>query len=81
MDSVQNCDSYINILLSQTYTCHFLRSHLLERWFLARLILDPEDGCDTFFRNVTSHTDYMALSKKKVTFMITAVKNSNLTTN
>jgi hypothetical protein len=31
------------------------------RWFLARLIFDPEDGSDTFFRNVGSHTDYTAL--------------------
>jgi hypothetical protein len=28
------------------------------RWFLARLIFDPEDGGDAFLRNVGSHTDY-----------------------
>jgi hypothetical protein len=30
-------------------------------WFLDRLILDPEDGGYTFFRNVGSHTDYTTL--------------------
>jgi hypothetical protein len=28
-------------------------------WFFAPLILDPEDGRDTFLRNVGSRTDYM----------------------
>jgi hypothetical protein len=31
------------------------------RWFLVRIIFDPEDGSFTFFRNVGSHTDYKAL--------------------
>jgi hypothetical protein len=26
------------------------------RWFLAQLILDPEELVDTFLRNVSSHT-------------------------
>jgi hypothetical protein len=30
-------------------------------WFLAQLILDPDDGSDTFLWNVSSHTDYTAL--------------------
>jgi hypothetical protein len=34
---------------------------LATRWFLARLIFYPEDGGNTFLRNVGSHTDYMAL--------------------
>jgi hypothetical protein len=38
---------------------------LLARWFLARLILDPEDGDDTFLRNVGSYTDYMKLYCKR----------------
>jgi hypothetical protein len=33
------------------------------RWFLARLIFEPEDG-DTFLRNVGSHTDYTVLYKE-----------------
>jgi hypothetical protein len=37
-----------------------LHSHLLALWFLARLILDLEDGDNTFLRNVGSNTDYMA---------------------
>jgi hypothetical protein len=40
-------------------------SRLLARWFLARLIFDPEDGGDTFFRNVGSHTDCMALYPRR----------------
>jgi hypothetical protein len=31
------------------------------RWFLPRLFFDPEDGVDTFLRNVGSPTDYTAL--------------------
>jgi hypothetical protein len=31
------------------------------RWFLARLIFEPKDGCDTFLRNVRRHTDYTEL--------------------
>jgi hypothetical protein len=27
------------------------------RWFLARMIFDPEDGGDMFLRNVGSYTD------------------------
>jgi hypothetical protein len=30
----------------------------IARWFPARVIFDPEDGGDTFLRNVGSHTDY-----------------------
>jgi hypothetical protein len=38
-----------------------LPNHLLARWFLSLLILDPEDGSDTLLRNVGSYTDYTAL--------------------
>jgi hypothetical protein len=31
-----------------------------SRWFLARGFFYPEDGGDTFFRNVGSHKIYMA---------------------
>jgi hypothetical protein len=34
-------------------------------WFLAWLIFNPEDGGDTFFRNVSSHMDYMALYPRR----------------
>jgi hypothetical protein len=36
-----------------------------SRWFLARLIFDPEDGGDTFLRNVGSYTDYTALCPRR----------------
>jgi hypothetical protein len=32
------------------------RQNLLAHWFLAHLILDPEDGSDTYLRNVGSYT-------------------------
>jgi hypothetical protein len=35
------------------------------RWYLARLISGPEDGGDTFLRNICSHTDYTALYPKR----------------
>jgi hypothetical protein len=35
------------------------------RWFLARLIFDPEDGGDAAFRNVGSHTDCTALHPRR----------------
>jgi hypothetical protein len=34
-------------------------------WFFARLIFDPEDGSDTFLRNVGSHTHYTALYPRR----------------
>jgi hypothetical protein len=41
------------------------------------LIFDPEDGGDTFLRNVGSYTDYTVLYPKKMaTFVTTAVKTS-----
>jgi hypothetical protein len=36
-----------------------------SRWFLGRLIFDPEDGDDTFFRNVGSYTDYTVLYHRR----------------
>jgi hypothetical protein len=35
--------------------------HLLAPWFLASLIFVPDDGGDTFLRNVGSYTSYRAL--------------------
>jgi hypothetical protein len=49
------CSQQINRRFSKTYHLH------LGRGFLARLIFDPEDGGDTFLRNVGSYTDYTAL--------------------
>jgi hypothetical protein len=34
-----------------------IRDVAARRWYLARLIFDPEDGGDTPLRNVSSHTD------------------------
>jgi hypothetical protein len=39
-----------------------------SRWFLARLIFDPEDGGDTLLRNVGSCTDYTALYPRRWQF-------------
>jgi hypothetical protein len=51
-----------------------------SRWFLARGFFYPEDGGDTFLRNVDSYTKvYGATSQKTAFFMVTAVKTSNLT--
>jgi hypothetical protein len=33
-------------------------------WFLSLLIFNPEDGGDTFLRNVSSHTDYTASTRE-----------------
>jgi hypothetical protein len=46
-----------------------------SRWFLARGFFYPEDGGDTFLRNVGSHG---ATSQKTAFFIVTAVKTSNL---
>jgi hypothetical protein len=36
-----------------------------SRWFLARLIFYPQDGCDTFLLNGGSHTDHTALYPRR----------------
>jgi hypothetical protein len=43
----------------------FLPRYRLARWFLARLIFDPEDGGDIFLRNVGSYTDYTVLYNRR----------------
>jgi hypothetical protein len=50
------CNPYMKQRFGGTY----LPSRLLARWFLTLLIFDPEDGSDTFLRNVCSYTDYTA---------------------
>jgi hypothetical protein len=35
------------------------------RWFLDRLNFYPDDGVNTFLRNVHSHTDYTALYSRR----------------
>jgi hypothetical protein len=47
----------------------------VSRW-LQTLIFYPEDGGDTFLRNVGSHE--IATSQKTAFFIVTAVKTSNL---
>jgi hypothetical protein len=49
---------------------------LAARLFLTRLIFDPENGGDTFLRNVGSNTNYTAVSLKKATFIATSVRTS-----
>jgi hypothetical protein len=46
---IEPCRLYVNLL----------------RAILVRLIFDPEDGADTFLRNVGSHTDYTALYPRR----------------
>jgi hypothetical protein len=48
-------------------TCHLssFAYPAATHWFLALLIFDPEDGIDTFLRNVGSHTDYAALYPRR----------------
>jgi hypothetical protein len=48
---------YIIVIPTDSSFCPATRS----RWFLARLIFDPEDGGNTFLRNVGSYTDYTVL--------------------
>jgi hypothetical protein len=43
------------------------------RWPFARLIFDPEDGGDMFFRNIGSHKLLGATYQKMATFITTAV--------
>jgi hypothetical protein len=43
------------------------------------MIFDPEDGGDTFLRNIGSHTVYTALYPRRWKLVTTAVKTSNPT--
>jgi hypothetical protein len=58
-------------------TLRVLCCHLPERWFLARLIFDHEDGDETFLRNGGSNTDYTgAILQKMAPFITTAARTS-----
>jgi hypothetical protein len=54
---------------------HIVSAATCSRWFLARGFLYPEDGGDTFLRNVSLHG---ATSQKTAFFIVTAVNTSNL---
>jgi hypothetical protein len=60
---VAPCRSYVNRRFGGTYRLHLQGSlqsaATCSRWFLARGVLYPEDGGDTFFRNVDSNKIYM----------------------
>jgi hypothetical protein len=62
------CSPYVNRRFGGKYHLHLhgrkSAKTLAARWFLARIIFDFADG-DTFFRNVRSHTDYLALYPKR----------------
>jgi hypothetical protein len=72
---VAKCRSCVNRRFGGTYRLHLQGSKIRElgvfrlvtqsaatcsRWFLARGFFYPEDGGDTFFRNVGSHKIYTA---------------------
>jgi hypothetical protein len=40
-----------SLCMSRRFGGTYHSSHLIARLFLCRLIFDPEDGSDTFFRN------------------------------
>jgi hypothetical protein len=48
-----------------TSTSRILLSHLLACWVLARLIFDPENGGDTFLRNVCLYAVYTMLCARR----------------
>jgi hypothetical protein len=59
------CSPYVNRRFGRTCDLHLdgrkSEAPPAARWFLARLILDPEDGGYTFLRNVGSFSDYREL--------------------
>jgi hypothetical protein len=54
------------IIVIPTDSSFFLA--IFYRWFLVRLIFDPEDGDDTFLRNVGSCIDYTKMAIFKSDF-------------
>jgi hypothetical protein len=56
------CSTYMSRRFGGTY--HFCLD-TCPRWFLVRLIFDPEDGDDTFLQNVGSCTYYTALYPRR----------------
>jgi hypothetical protein len=73
--NIAPCSPYVNGRFEGTYHSHLQGRTSAEQgtmvwlflasWFLARMIFDPEDGGDTFLRNVCSHTDYTAVYLKR----------------
>jgi hypothetical protein len=64
---VASCRSCVNrrfrgTLLQSAATC--------SRWLLARGFFYPEDGGDTFLRNVSSHKTYTELHSQKTAFFV-----------
>jgi hypothetical protein len=65
------CSPYMNQRFGGTYHLHLQDRKSAEQdqqasrwqphWFLARLIFDPDDVCDTFLRNVGSYAYYSTL--------------------
>jgi hypothetical protein len=63
------CSYYVNRCFEETYRLHLQGRKIRERgtsvstwprWFLARRFFYPEDGGDTFLRNVGLHNIYTA---------------------
>jgi hypothetical protein len=47
------------------------------RPYVPNLVFDPEDGGDTFLRNVGSHTDYATIYQATGTFIIADIITQN----
>jgi hypothetical protein len=57
---------------------HFAKA-LAARWFLARLVFEPEDGDDTYSKSRFSYGLIRAISKEMAKFITNAVITSNPT--
>jgi hypothetical protein len=61
------CSRYVNRRFGITHHLH-LQGRILvpaTHWFLARLIFGPEDGGDSFLRNVGPRTNYSVLYPRR----------------
>jgi hypothetical protein len=60
------CSPYLNQRFEGTYQLHLEgKKSLPARCFIARLISDPEDGGDTFLRNISSNTENTELYPRR----------------
>jgi hypothetical protein len=62
---VARCRSCVNRSFGGTYRLHLQTTATRLRWFLACGFFYPEDGGDTFFRNMGSQKIYTAQRHRK----------------